>query len=268
MRELSRKLGWSHATISFFESGARPPSPFEVATYLGGCGPVKRADYELLLQLASTPDEPYLTLPNGPEMSRELRSLIAHENMAHRITCYEPRAVPGLLQSESYVREFIGLFTPIPPAVKEARVRTRLARQELPHRDKAPQCTFFIQEQALRTTIGDTRIMNEQILSLMLIGTQKNCTVRVVLNSAGPFSVLNTLRLMDYEKQPPVGYTDGEGVGIFLERPSDIANYRTIMGKLDRAALDEEESRAWLTHLADAYDRAEGASSLPTIAQG
>lgn len=229
---------------------------------------MKQADYEWLIRLASEPDEPYLTLPNGPEIAQELRSLIVQENLAHTITSYEPRAVPGLLQSEKYVREYIGLFLPMPPKTKEARVQARLSRQGLPHRDNAPQCTFFIQEHALKTTIGNASIMNEQILHLMLVGTQKNCAIRVVLDSAGPFSVLDTLRVMDYKKQPPVGYTAGERVGTFLERPSDIAAYRTILGKLDRAALDKDESRAWLTELADAYDRAEGASSLPTIAQG
>ncbi|WP_425546491.1 helix-turn-helix domain-containing protein [Amycolatopsis minnesotensis] len=39
IRELGRKLGWSHASLSFIESGARPPSPTDVARYLGGCGP-------------------------------------------------------------------------------------------------------------------------------------------------------------------------------------------------------------------------------------
>ncbi|GAA1966103.1 helix-turn-helix transcriptional regulator [Amycolatopsis minnesotensis] len=262
-RELSRKLGWSHATISFIESGSRPPTPFDVATYLGGCGPVKKADYEWLVQLASEPDDSSLTLPNGPELRQELRSLIVQESLAHTIDCYEPRVVPGLLQSESYIRELLSLFSSVSAEVREVRVQARLARQGLLHRAKPPQCTFFIQENALRTTIGTASIMNEQILYLMLTGSQKHCTLRVVPDSAGPFSALNTLRLMDYEKHPSVGYTEGQGVGIFVEKPSDIVAYRTILSKLDHAALDEEESRAWLADLAGAYDRAEAAPSCP-----
>jgi hypothetical protein len=176
--------------------------------------------------------------------------------------------VPGLLQSEGYVRELLRWGGMLGPEALELRVQARLARQGLLHRSRPPKCEFFLQEQVLRTVIGSSRVMNEQLVYLMLTGELRHCTIRVLLDSAGPFGALaGGFRVMDYVRFPPLVYAEGLGIGTFMDGPADVANHRRVLVRLDEAALDEGESRVWLADLAAAYDRAEAASSCPPLTE-
>ncbi|WP_344422055.1 DUF5753 domain-containing protein [Amycolatopsis minnesotensis] len=188
--------------------------------------------------------------------------MVVQESLATVITEYESNVVPGLLQTENYAETLMrwgGLLT---PDNVELRVRARMARQGLFQRSTPPRCLFFLREHALRTVVGDSRLMHEQMLYLLLTGAHPRCAVRVVLDSTGP-NTWNSFRVMEYDKYPSIVYAEGICGGTFLEVPSDVITHRTILGKLENAALDEEESRAWLTDLAAAYDHEEAAHSSP-----
>ena len=270
LRELAQKLGWWPPHVSQMETGRRPPSAMDVAAYLGGCGPHERDEYYRLVALASEPDTRYLVRPHGLELPAEMRSLIVQEGIASSIAEYEPLVVSGLLQSEGYMRALFRWGSTRPQNEVDLRIQARLARQALLHREKPPRCTFFLQEHVLRTVVGDCRVMNEQILYLMLTAELRHCSLRVVLDSAGPFGAWSGgFRVMDYEKYPPVAYMDGFAAGVFIDDPQVVMRYRTNLARLDKAALGAEESRVWLADLAGAYDRAEAASSCqPPSEQG
>ncbi|HEV7980188.1 helix-turn-helix transcriptional regulator [Amycolatopsis sp.] len=262
-RELSRKLGWTHGKLSHIENGRRPPSGVEVATYLASCGPLVRPDYERMLELAAQPDDAYWVRPHNVELPNELRSLILQESIASSIAQYEPLVVPGLLQTEGYMRALFRWGSRRPAKEIELRIQARLARQGLLKRRFPPECTFFIQEHALRTSVGDILVMGEQLLYLALATSQRRCTIRVVLDSAGPFSTGGAFRLMDYSAHDPVAYTENLASGMFLQKPEDIALYRDFLTRLDGHALDQGQSRAWLANLADAYDCLEAGTPCP-----
>ncbi|MEC3980156.1 DUF5753 domain-containing protein [Amycolatopsis sp. H20-H5] len=235
-----------------------------MAAYLAACGPLRHPDYERLVALAAEPNDGYWVRPHGLDLSKELRSLIVQESLARTITEYEPLVVPGLLQCDAYVRAMFRWGSTRPADEIELRVQARLARQGLLHRAEPPICTFYLQEHALRTVIGDAEVMGEQLLYLMLTGAQEHCTLWVVLDSAGPFGAWGGgYRVMDYERYTPLAYAESLNVGIFLEQPEDVATYRGMLSRLNRAALSEGESRAWLADLASAYDRAEATPACP-----
>jgi hypothetical protein len=214
--------------------------------------------------LAAESDTRYLVRPHGPELPDELRSLIVQESIATEIASYEPSVVPGLLQSEDYARELFRWGSRRPADEIELRVQARLARQGLLHRRNPPRCTFFLQEHALRTVVGGPAVMHEQLVYLLLTGELKHCAIRVVPDSAGPFGAWNGgFRVMDYDRFPPLAYTEGLAAGIFMDDPADVVRYREMLSRLDKAALPGGESRAWLADLAAAHDRAEVALSCP-----
>ncbi|GAA1984829.1 helix-turn-helix transcriptional regulator [Amycolatopsis minnesotensis] len=256
-RALSQKLSWPHGKLSFIENGRRPITEAEVAAWLASCGPLIPEEYERLRSMAKEPDTGYRACPHDPELPARFRSLLVQENAAREVTAYEPLVVPGPLQTEDYVRALVGWSTPLPPSQQEARVLAGLQRQEMLHARGGPDRTFFVQESALRMKLGDARTMYEQILFLVLASSEGLCPVRVVPNSAGPFRALGGgFRLMDFDECPTVAYTEGSSAGVFLERPADIVRYRGYFSRLENAALNREESRAWLLDLASSYERA------------
>ncbi|MEV6873911.1 Scr1 family TA system antitoxin-like transcriptional regulator [Amycolatopsis sp. NPDC051128] len=143
LRAVSRKLGWSAPHVSQMETGGRPPSPADVSAYLAACGPHRRAEYDRLVALAAESDTRYLVRPHGPELPDELRSLIVQESIAAEIIEFEPLVVPGLLQSEGYVRALLRWGGMLKPESLEMRVQARLARQGLLHRAWPPKYERF-----------------------------------------------------------------------------------------------------------------------------
>jgi hypothetical protein len=235
-----------------------------VTAYLASCGPLVQSEYERLLELAATADSEHWVRPHGPELPTELRSLILQESNAASIMTYEPLVIPGLLQTEGYMRALFEWCSRRPANEIELRIQARLVRQELLARQRPPTCTFYLQEHALRTTMGSSQVMSEQLLHLVLATSQYRCTIRVVLDSAGPFSAWGgAFRVMDYADNQPLAYTEGVAAGMFLEKPEDIARYRDFLSRLDIAALNPGQSRAWLATLADAYDRLEAGAPCP-----
>lgn len=261
--ELTRKLGWPIGKVSYAENGIRPLREVEMAEYLVGCGPVVRDDYERLLTLANEPDFGYWVRPHNLELPDELRSLVVQENLASDIGQYEPLVIPGLLQCESYIRALLHWGSSLPPEKLEQRVQARLERQRLLDQRLPPGTTFFLQERALRTVVGSPQVMHEQMLLLMMTASQRRCSIRVVRDSAGPFSAFGAFRVMDYlDDHPSVAYTEGFTSGLFIDDATDIALYRRVLNRLDSAALGEAQSRSWLARLANAYDRAEPSPEL------
>lgn len=224
-----------------------------------------RPDYERLLILAKEPQTNYWVRPHGPELPTELRSLIVQESLASGIASYEPLVIPGLLQSEQYIRALFRWGSTRPDDEIELRVQARLARQGLLNRQQGPRCVFFLQEHALRTVMGDSQVMSEQILHLVLAASGQKCSIRVVLDSAGPFGAWGgSFRVMNYSDHSPLAYPEGLVAGMFLEKPEDVARYRHFLARLGNAALDRGQSRSWLAKLANAYDRPEATSCPPT----
>jgi transcriptional regulator with XRE-family HTH domain len=263
-RQLSERPGWTHGKLSYIENGRRPPSDLEVTAYLASCGPLVKPEYERMLELAAEADSEHWVRPHGPELPTELRSLILQESTASVISEYEPLVIPGLLQTETYMRALFRWCSRRPVDEIELRIQARLTRQLLLSQQRPPKCTFFLQEHALRTTMGDSRVMNEQLLHLVLASSQHRCTIRVALDSAGPFSAWGgAFRVMEYADNQPLAYTEGMAAGLFLEKPEDIARYCDFLIRLDKSALNPGQSRAWLADLADAYDQLEAGAPCP-----
>lgn len=133
-----------------------------------------------------------------------------------------------------------------------------MERQNILKRRWPPETTFFIPERVLRTTVGDARVMNEQLLHLALVSARPRCRVRVIPDSAGPHGALGgPFRLMEYRGNRPAIYVENQTASLFLEEPGDVAIYRTMLARIDEIALDGGQSREFLATLASEYDQPE-----------
>src|SRR5699024_1574597 len=106
LRELAAQLGWSASKVSRMEAGRRGTLPADVAIYLARCG-TPRHDRERLVRLAEDSAVTFRLQDHGERLPDELRSLIELETTADTIVGYDPLAVPGLLQTEPYVRALL-----------------------------------------------------------------------------------------------------------------------------------------------------------------
>jgi transcriptional regulator with XRE-family HTH domain len=252
--ELAALLNWSPSKISRVETGERACNKIDVATHLAYCR-VSGLELVRILQLASPLDNDYWLQHTGEPIPDGLRSLIKLESTAHAVKVYEPMVIPGLAQTEGYIRALFDATGMIPLDDIEARVRTRLARQRILDSPTAPYFTFYILDRALTMQMGTPALMHEQMLSLLLLGTLPNCRIHVVPDVHMPKMGPGSFNFFTHLDHRPAVSVDLMTSSLILEGDSKVALYRQALVSLSNHALDEEESRSRLADLASQYDR-------------
>ncbi|HWD07328.1 MAG TPA: helix-turn-helix transcriptional regulator [Amycolatopsis sp.] len=254
--DLSKRVGFSPSKISRMESGARGVTEIDATLFAANCG-ASRKEVLHLVGLVRETDDGYRLRPHKEQLSDELPSLIVAETGSSEIIEFEPLVIPGILQIEEYARAVFRWVGHYDEEGIELRVQTRLARQTLLRRKDPPFFTFYIHEQVLRTPVANRAIMHEQVLHLLLTSSMDRCAVRVVRNDSCPNGVLGTgFRVMRYNGQRPIIYTENQTSSLFFEKPEDIAEYRKILARVAGFAMDGGDSREWLAALASEYDQA------------
>jgi transcriptional regulator with XRE-family HTH domain len=257
--ELAELLGWSPGTVAHLEAGSRGTSEAQIAYYLGICG-TDPATFRRVLDLHGEKNRDCLVRTHEPGLPDELRTLIRHESTATTICHYESLILHGTLQTIDYARGLITQSSSLPPAEVAVRVEARMARQQMLRRANAPHCSFFIYEPALHTVVGSRRVMEDQMMHLVLMANWRNINIRVIpQNAEASTSLRGQFMLMDYEAHRSVAYVENEVASLFTDAPQNIATYRLALERFDRIALDEEESLSLLTALAGDYGDPRGA---------
>ncbi|MBH5335685.1 helix-turn-helix domain-containing protein [Streptomyces pactum] len=106
------------------------------------------------------------------------------ESRATALRNYQTLLIPGLLQTESYMRALFRSARPDEsPEKVEAQVRFRLSRQDLLNKDAV---TFHavIHEAALRMVVGGSHVMRGQLTHLIRMSMKPGVTIQVL-----PFEV-------------------------------------------------------------------------------
>ena len=174
-------------------------------------------------------------------MPQEALDLAELESRATLISSYGTLLIPGLLQTESYLRALYRTGRPDASAEEiEDLVRFRKARQAILTADTSVRFQAVIHESALRMCVGPSHVMRGQITHLLQVAKSPHVSVQVLPYDAGvaipwfsaPFHIL------------------GRGIPgletVIAEHPSanlrlgdsaSIAQYQTTFEGLSKAAL-------------------------------
>jgi hypothetical protein len=253
-KDVALGIKWSPVKISRAEHGKLMLSDVDVTASAIFCGAVGD-ELEELLDLVREEDAGYRFKPHRAELPDGVRSLIIEESSAANIIEYEPVFIPGLAQTEDYVRTLISSNRTVPKEEIVPRVRARMGRQGLIKRHDPPQCRFLISENALRMMIGSPQIMVEQLLHLLFLDSRPQCDIRVVPKEASSPGVTNhSFRIMTYVEHRPVIYVPTLTASVFLDKPADLDAYRDKLAGIDNAALDGRQSRERLERIASEFE--------------
>ena len=243
-------LGWSPSRVSRLLSGKRSPTEVDVAAILGMCR-VKGKERDRLLALCQEQNTPGWLQQHGSRLPKQLVTLIDHENQAVTYSDIQPMLVPGLLQTSDYARAVISRIATVPPGEVDDRVAARLARQSLFSQERPARFTFYVHESVLRTPVGGSAVMSEQLHHLLRMAVRPYITLRVIpvalgahAASAGPFIY------MEFAEFRPVVYMESETSSLFLEKKEETAAYQGILGALAETTLGEKESKELIATVA------------------
>jgi transcriptional regulator with XRE-family HTH domain len=162
------------------------------------------------------------------------------EAAATLIRTYEGQLVPGLLQTEDYMRAVIGgASLDESPEEAERRVALRMGRQTLLTRPDAPRLWAVIDEAALRRPVGSPEVMGRQLERLIDATELANVVLQILPFGAGAHpgmvGAFSILRFAD-DELPDVVYVEHLTNAQYLDRRDDVNRYLHVMDRISMGA--------------------------------
>jgi len=197
-------------------------------------------------------------LGTGGVLERSLEYVTAevntfHPNWFQRYVRLEAKALtlhgwhafelPGLLQTEAYMREQFTLWGHPPKRVNEL-VEARLARQELLFGEHPLRLTFALDESVLRRQVGDVPVMINQLRYLLTMSERPNITVQFVPLGQRLLTTLNsTVTLLGMPDGQTWFYTEALDLGRITNDRSQVPGHVARYDRVRASALSVQESR-------------------------
>jgi transcriptional regulator with XRE-family HTH domain len=182
------------------------------------------------------------------------RQYVDLEADACEIRWYQPEVIPGILQTEAYVRAMTATAHPCPTVQEQERhVRVRLERQTILTRAGAPDLAFVISESALRRNVGGAGTMRAQLAHLAEIGERPNIELQILPFDAQTYETSSfafVVLRFDADATSDVIYLEDYTDATYLDRYDAVRAYTRLYSRLQAAASGPVESRALILRTA------------------
>jgi transcriptional regulator with XRE-family HTH domain len=204
--------------------------------------PAEVADFLTLAREANTPGwwQHY-----GDVLPSWFRTYVDLEQAATLIRTYEGQFVPGLLQTDDYMRAVVrGAHLEESGEEVGRRVRLRMARQILLTRQGPPRLWAVVDEAALRRPVGGSEVMRGQLERLIEATKLPNVTLQILPFASGAHPAMvgsfSVLRFPD-EELPDIVYLEHLTSALYLNKPDEVDQYLHVMESICvRAAAPDQ----------------------------
>ncbi|WP_327068420.1 helix-turn-helix domain-containing protein [Kitasatospora sp. NBC_01302] len=182
--------------------------------------------------------------------ARNYASLFLKRQGQARIINEYGLVIPGLCQTEAYVRAMFATGTVLDGGTVEEWTPIRLARQEIFDREDPPWYRVTLDEAALHRNVGGREVMRGQLAHLLEMNERPRTEVQVV-----PFGMLDlsamggSLCLLTMPDGCRTAYTEGLHTGQFYEEADQVARLALVYDRVQAAALSPELSAAFIRNV-------------------
>jgi transcriptional regulator with XRE-family HTH domain len=179
------------------------------------------------------------------------QEFVDEEQRAIAISSFENQVLPGLLQTEAYMRAIFDCRVPIRhPDENASHIAARLARQEILQRKVPPILSFVISEAVVRDRIGGPDVHREQLLHLRKCADMPGVTIQILplgvtahAGLSGPFVLLET---PDHEH---FAYAETQRGSQLIHNADEVSILAARYAMLRAQALNPEETKGLLEQL-------------------
>jgi transcriptional regulator with XRE-family HTH domain len=212
-------------------------------------------EIEELLAMAREANTPGWWQRYGDVLPQWFRTYVDLESAAALIRTYEGQYVPGLLQTDDYMRAVVqGAHLEETSDELGRRVRLRMARQTVLTREHPPRLWAVVDEAALRRPVGGPGVMKGQVQRLLDVAEQPNVTLQILPLDVGAHPAMvgsfSVLRFPD-EELPDVVYLEHLTGATYLNKPEDVGQYLHVMETICVRAAAPDQSVELLDRLLD-----------------
>jgi transcriptional regulator with XRE-family HTH domain len=228
--EAIRASEWKIHRLENGQVGFKERDIVDLRAFYGVTDPGEVADFVALAREANTPGwwQHY-----GDVLPSWFRTYVDLEAAAALIRTYEGQFVPGLLQTDDYMRAVVyGAHLEDSGEEVGRRVRLRMARQTLLTSEQPPRLWAVVDEAALRRPVGGREVMRGQLERLIDATKLPKVTLQVLPFAAGAHPAMvgsfSILRFPDQEL-PDVVYLEHLTSAIYLNKPEEVDQYLHVM---------------------------------------
>ncbi|MGW5053939.1 helix-turn-helix domain-containing protein [Actinokineospora sp. NPDC004072] len=244
--DVSALLACSVSKVSRMENGlvGVPAAQLRVLVEAFGVEPKRQVELERLARDARKRRRRTTYSKALPGWFRRYRDL---EETASERRCYAADLVPGLLQTEDYVRALVVAGSRDGATGVESLVQARLARQRRLVAEDPIRLWAIIGEAALRTRVGGCDVLRGQLDHLLAMVELPNVTIQVMPFAAGAhaatgfnFVLLNFADAVGVD----VVYVENLTSASYLDKPGDPnrQHYVRVWEQVVAAALSPTRS--------------------------
>ncbi|MFG1606192.1 helix-turn-helix domain-containing protein [Actinoplanes sp. NPDC049265] len=172
-------------------------------------------------------------------------NFVGLEAGAATMRVFEPVVVPGLLQTEAYIRALMRSGSDVPREVMDRRVKLRLHRQVRLSGPNPLELVALVDESVVRRNIGGKDVMRKQLQHIVDMAQSPNVTIRILPLDFGEHLFLGgPAALLEFRETThlDVVYLEGLAGDLYEEQPSEVARYRKEFDRLTVGALDHRAS--------------------------
>ncbi|WP_031508836.1 helix-turn-helix domain-containing protein [Streptomyces megasporus] len=231
--DLGQRVRYSKHTVESVELGRRMPdeSFVELAEEaLGNTGALRRAAKHLTR--------------GEPGLAAWFRRWARLERVAVSLCTYECRLVPGLLQSEGYIRALCeNDIPPLTDDALEATVRARLDRQRLLYERPNTAFDFIVDEAVFMRRIGGVEVTRGLFDHVLEAVKARNVTLQVMPACTEDHACLaGPIQLLETPDGRWRGYSEGQESGRLIADPKEVSKLHMRYARLRSQALPPKES--------------------------
>ncbi|PCG86333.1 transcriptional regulator [Streptomyces sp. WZ.A104] len=249
--QVVRRLLWSPSKLTRLETGENAvvePADVMALCEIYGAGGETRALLQGYAAVTKTKRDWWQSPEYRPAIGPGFKAFLGLEATASALQTYESEFVPGLLQTEAYIRvihqrahEGLGADE------VDRLVTVRMTRQEVLSRSESPvKLTAIINEAVLHRAIGGGTVMRDQLSHIAEVAELPNVRVQIMPFSFGAHSGMNgpfvVLSFPDRAALRPIVYLENLADAWVSRRDSDVERYVEAFTDLQALAPGPQES--------------------------
>ncbi|MEV8354947.1 Scr1 family TA system antitoxin-like transcriptional regulator [Streptomyces niveus] len=196
------------------------------------------------------------SLTKGAGLASWFKKWAAIEEVAISLYAYECRAIPGLLQPESYLREvFDRRLPPLAEDELEQKVIARLERQRLLTERPNTSFSFIIEQALLERGLGGPDVTRAVVDRLLEAGVRRNVEIQIMpLHQADHIGSDGQMYLAETPDHQWIGYYEGHDSSTLLTSPKLASSMLQRYGKMRSQALSRQATVSLLEQMRGAYE--------------
>ncbi|AUY50675.1 helix-turn-helix transcriptional regulator [Streptomyces sp. CB01881] len=251
--QLARALGVSAAQVTQMESGKTSVSAERLRTIAEACSCTNQSLIDALGSMTQGRTKGWWEEYRSHLPDTFLESAEHEDFAAGTIRVWTSAFLPGLLQTSDYVKGVFGRRIPslaVDEVDLHAAFRTR--RRSALLRSPQKKLEAYLHESCLLTRFGGTEVLLAQLGCLLEDSFRDNISIRVIPFNAHtyPGAIENIIYSFGVVPELDTVEMDTSRGPVFSDAPNELHTYRVIFGRIEKAALTDEESRDLIRSIA------------------